>query len=108
MKNQHITSLSDILSWFEAGDFPTAPQFQATFSSFYHKDENIPMNKVEGLGTQLAKYTLAETFQNHLGNQAAHENHLVKLDASNLKEQHIKKFKIILNTEGIEGISNEW
>jgi hypothetical protein len=41
--------LETIFSWFEKGDMPTENQFQQTFSSFRHLDENIRMDEITGL-----------------------------------------------------------
>lgn len=82
------TDLNTIYSWFEEGDYPTAQQFQATFSSFYHKSENIPLTKIEGLNNTLGKYVLTSSFNSHLEDKKAHEKQLVKLDASNITEEY--------------------
>lgn len=47
------TPLNTIKNWFKATLFPTQTQFWSTFDSFWHKDEPIPMNKVDGLGDAL-------------------------------------------------------
>lgn len=47
------TPLNTIKNWFKTGLFPTQTQFWSTFDSFWHKDEAIPMNKVDGLGDSL-------------------------------------------------------
>lgn len=59
--------LQTILSWFKRGCKPTEAQFAATFRSFRHKDDAIPMGDVAGLAYTLANksdkghtHTLAE------------------------------------------------
>ncbi|MDD6641396.1 MAG: hypothetical protein PUE55_02200 [Bacteroidales bacterium] len=59
--------LQTILSWFKRGCKPTEAQFEATFRSFRHKDDAIPMGDVAGLAYTLANksdkghtHTLAE------------------------------------------------
>ena len=59
--------LNTILSWFKRGCKPTEAQFAATFSSFRHKDDPVPMEDVTGLSYALANksekghtHTLAE------------------------------------------------
>ena len=59
--------LNTILSWFKRGCKPTEAQFAATFRSFRHKDEPVPMEDVTGLSYALANksekghtHTLAE------------------------------------------------
>lgn len=43
------TALSTIKNWFKTGLFPTQTQFWATWDSFWHKDEEIPTDKITGL-----------------------------------------------------------
>ena len=38
-----------IYSWFQTDDFPTEEQFRATWDSFWHKNETIPMSSISGL-----------------------------------------------------------
>lgn len=59
--------LNTILSWFKRGCKPTEAQFAATFRSFRHKDDPVPMEDVTGLSYSLANksekghtHTLAE------------------------------------------------
>ena len=59
--------LQTILSWFKRGCKPTEAQFAATFRSFRHKDDPVPMEDVAGLAYTLANksdkghtHTLAE------------------------------------------------
>lgn len=95
------TDINIIYSWFEQGDFPTATQFQATFSSFYHKSENIPMGKIEGLDDVFGKYVLSDTFNSHLKDEKAHSEHLVKLDASNISEENREALRSKLGVQDV-------
>ena len=59
--------LNTILLWFKRGCKPTEAQFAATFRSFRHKDDPVPMEDVTGLSYALANksekghtHTLAE------------------------------------------------
>ena len=59
--------LNTILSWFKRGCKPTEAQFAATFRSFRHKDDPVPMEDVTGLAYAIANksekghtHTLAE------------------------------------------------
>ena len=59
--------LQTIFSWFKRGCKPTEAQFKATFLSFRHKDDPVPMEDVSGLSYALATksnvghtHTLAE------------------------------------------------
>jgi hypothetical protein len=66
------TALTTILSWFETGDFPTQQQFAATFSSFFHKDENIPQNKIANLINDLDNKAERQQLNAHLTDVNAH------------------------------------
>lgn len=44
-------TISQLRAWFSRFKKPTEGQFWDLFDSFFHKDENIPASKVEGLGT---------------------------------------------------------
>ena len=59
--------LATILTWFKRGCKPTEAQFKATFMSFRHKDDLIPMGDVDGLAYAMSNksekghtHTLAE------------------------------------------------
>ena len=87
------TPINTIYSWFETGDFPTQAQFQASWSSFWHKDETIPMTTIDGLSNQFGKYVLVSTFNSHLNDENAHSTYLAKKDASNLTEENTNEWK---------------
>lgn len=91
-----IVPLNTIFGWFETGDFPTQEQFQSAWSSFYHKDESIPMEKVQNLSSALQEKTDKSVYNAHLTNEAAHTTTLAKLDASNLNNLNIQAWKTIL------------
>lgn len=48
-----MTSIAVLKSWFETGDTPTEAQFAELIDSLYHKSENIPINKVQDLVSEL-------------------------------------------------------
>jgi len=83
------TPLNTIYSWFETGDIPTQAQFQQTFSSFVHKDENIPILKVEGLEFALNN----KLGSGHTSDTNAHAGILAKLDAANLTTSNVNSWK---------------
>lgn len=85
--------LKTIFSWFEKGDMPTEHQFQQTFSSFRHLDENINMDEVMGLNEAFQKTVSSTTFTNHLQDESAHDLVLAKLNASNLTAKNIEEWK---------------
>jgi hypothetical protein len=85
--------LKTIFSWFEKGDMPTEHQFQQTFSSFRHLDENIKMDEVTGLNETFQKTVSSTTFTNHLQDESAHDLVLAKLNASNLTARNVEEWK---------------
>jgi|GEM_PF-5146423 len=68
--------LDTIYSYFKAGLFPTETQFHETWSSFWHKYEDIPVSAISGLDNQLQ--TKAEK------------------DASNLDHNNVQSWKTAL------------
>ncbi|WP_312296896.1 hypothetical protein [Chryseobacterium sp.] len=90
------TPISTILSWFQTGDFPTEAQFAASWSSFRHKDDKVPMDKIDGLATAMQDKTDKPVFETHLTGSDAHITTLAKLDASNLNNTHILSWKSVL------------
>ena len=79
----NYTPLNNIFSWFETGDFPNQEQFQASWSSFWHKGEQIPISMIAGIDVFMQNTASAAAFQNHLTDENAHTN-LAKKDASNI------------------------
>ena len=53
MSEKNITSLNVIKTWFKTGLKPTQAQFWAWLDSFWHKDEEIPQDKISGLSESL-------------------------------------------------------
>lgn len=90
------TPINTILSWFETGDFPTQEQFEASWTSFRHKDESIPMDQVENLNSKLQEKVDKTVYNAHLTNEEAHITTLAKLNASNLNDANIQAWKTIL------------
>ncbi len=74
-----------IYSYFQTDDFPTEDQFRATWDSFWHKSESIPMSSITGLN-QLFQQTAT----------VAQLNSYIKKDLSNLSENEIINLKNIL------------
>lgn len=48
-----IRSLAQLKSYFMTGLYPTQQQFHDVFDSFFHKNENIGIEKIEGLSNSL-------------------------------------------------------
>ncbi|AZA84795.1 hypothetical protein C1637_18610 [Chryseobacterium lactis] len=88
--------LNTIYSYFETGDFPTQEQFQASWASFWHKDESIPTNKVAGLDSQLQNKADKNILETHISNPDSHTGYLAKKDASNLDNTNVQAWKTAL------------
>lgn len=86
-------SKQDIYSWFETDDFPTEAQFRATWDSYWHKSESLPMNSISGLVAKFNQTVSKSTFESHLKDEDAHDKTLAKIDASNLLPAHIALWK---------------
>ncbi|MCS3870485.1 anti-sigma regulatory factor (Ser/Thr protein kinase)/ferritin-like metal-binding protein YciE [Chryseobacterium ginsenosidimutans] len=91
--------LNTIYSYFESGDFPTQEQFQDSWSSFWHRDESIPTNKITGLDSLLQNKADKNIFDTHVSNPDSHSNYLAKKDASNLNSENIQSWKTTLGVK---------
>lgn len=100
------TPLNTIFSWFETGDFPTEAQFKATFLSFYHKDDIIPIKNIEGFEDLSHLFASAEDFKKHLKDPAAHSGYLALLNASNLTATHVDNWKSKLGISNVATIDS--
>jgi len=67
------TNKNILKNWFRTGDKPLQEQFWNWMDSYWHKDESIPMQKVEGLGSVLGNKA-----------EASHLQYYAKTDASNI------------------------
>lgn len=94
------TPINTIFSWFKTGDFPTQQQFQATFSSFFHKDENIPAAKIEGLSQMFEQTVSTQTVEAHFQDENAHTEHLAKKNAENIDAENVQQWRDKLNIAG--------
>lgn len=50
-----IRSLEQILTWFKSGCYPKEQHFHDTFSSFWHREDRLPVTSIEGLLERLNK-----------------------------------------------------
>lgn len=91
-----ITPINIIYSYFKKGAFPTQEQFQASWSSFWHKSEKIPIESIDTLEATLQNKLDKNVYTTHLTNVDAHSTTLAKLDASNLNAVNIGKWKTTL------------
>ncbi|MCK0202778.1 hypothetical protein MWN41_07065 [Ornithobacterium rhinotracheale] len=58
------TDLNTIKNWFKNGLKPTQEQFWAWLDSFWHKDDKIPAENVEGLDDILSSIDLSSKLEN--------------------------------------------
>lgn len=100
------TPLHTILSWFQTGDFPTETQFKETFLSFYHKEDLIPIEGIEGFEEIFQSFVSAAAFQQHLTDPNAHSGYLALLNASNLTSTHVNNWKSKLGISNIATIDS--
>lgn len=68
------TALNTIKNWFKTGLKPTQAQFWATWDSFWHKDDKIPITSVDRLPYYLDQKADQQAFQNHLNDAEAHSH----------------------------------
>ena len=101
-----MASLATIFSWFQKDDIPTEEQFQQTFSSFFHKDEKVPFDSVNGL-TQAFQNTVSSTgYENFVTETNNKIAQLAKLDASNLTPDDIISWKEALEITNIATVDS--
>lgn len=67
-----MASINDIKEWFKTNKKPTQQQFWATWDSFWHKDENIPISKIQNLVNSLLGKADKGQFDAHVQSQDAH------------------------------------
>lgn len=90
------TDLNTIINWFQTGAYPTGPQFAAAWSSFYHKDDTIPISAIEGLSTQLGSYVEISVLDNHIKDTNAHGGTMARIDGSNLSGANQEAWRTLL------------
>ncbi|MRX40414.1 hypothetical protein GJU43_14090 [Flavobacterium sp. LC2016-23] len=73
-----IVSLTTIKNWFKTGLVPDQNQFWDTWDSFRHKSDQIAVTDISGINGLLASKTEQEVFDNHLQDENAHPNLLLK------------------------------
>ncbi len=65
-------SLEQIRAWFKTGLKPTQKQFRQSWDSFWHKDEEIPIENVKNLEESLDKKSDDEKVDGHINSPNAH------------------------------------
>jgi len=69
-----IVNRTDIKKWFKTNLYPTQLQFWDWIDSFWHKSEQIPLEKINGLQDVLFEKTDVEVFEHHLTGVNQHSN----------------------------------
>jgi len=67
------TAKETLKGWFSNFKKPTQNQFWAWIESYWHKDEKIPIDSVEGLKSALENTANADMINNHLTDTQAHK-----------------------------------
>lgn len=91
------TNINTILSWFKTRSKPTQEQFWASWSSFWHKDEQIPTKTIEGLQDILDHKADLEALENHKTDSNAHSE--LFLRAKFIRAGELSVFKHPNNTD---------
>jgi hypothetical protein len=73
-----MAAINTIKNWFKTGLKPTQSQFWATWDSFWHKDEKIPITAIDDIENILNAKAEAEMLTNHLTDLNAHPQLLLK------------------------------
>lgn len=79
-------SLNTIKNWFKTGLKPTQAQFWDTWDSFWHKDDQITAENIEGIASLLDGKADTELLQAHIENENAHGLNNIRNDIDNLNE----------------------
>ncbi len=66
------TSLTTIYDWFKTRKKPTEAQFRATWNSFWHKSEKIPVAQIDGIDELLNDQADADLLESHINNEDRH------------------------------------
>ncbi|MEB3005770.1 hypothetical protein [Capnocytophaga sp. G2] len=68
-----MTAITTLKKWFSNFKRPTQEQFWEWLDSFWHKNEKIPMDSVEGLSIALEGIASTEQLRSHLNDSQAHK-----------------------------------
>jgi len=68
-----------IKNWFKTSLMPTQAQFWATWDSFWHKDEKIPITAIDDIENILNAKAEAEVLADHLTTPTAHADLFAKV-----------------------------
>ena len=90
------TAINTIKNWFKTGLKPTQDQFWNWMDSYWHKDEEIPQDKIKGLSESLEAKADADQLENK-----------ANADASGLTQEQIEEWRKILIKPTASGKSFE-
>ena len=68
-----MTAIATLKKWFSNFRKPKQEHFWAWMDSFWHKEEKIPMDSIEGLENAIQGTASAEQLRNHLTDNQAHK-----------------------------------
>lgn len=98
-------SLSQIKSWFKKGLYPTESQFSNTWDSFWHKDDKLSLNSIEGLIEVLNKKANSALLDTKADKEHLHEDYLTKEDI--VDKQDVRDDNLQTNSKIITSAINE-
>lgn len=99
-----MTPKQQLYKYFSDLMKPTGAHFKALIDSFWHKNENIPIGKVEGLDKLVEGTASAQQLQNHIEDTNAHKEVLdKKVDKEPGKQLTTEDFTTELRTK-LEGL----
>lgn len=98
-------SLSQIKSWFKKGLYPTESQFSNTWDSFWHKDDKLSLNSIEGLIDVLNKKANSALLDAKANKEHLHEDYLTKEDI--VDKQDVRDDNLQTNSKIITSAINE-
>lgn len=90
------TAINTIKNWFKTGLKPTQDQFWNWMDSYWHKDEEIPQDKIKGLSESLEAKADADQLENK-----------ANADASGLTQEQVEEWRKILIKPTASGKSFE-
>ena len=73
LKKKIMTAISTLKKWFSNFRKPKQEHFWAWLDSFWHKEEKIPMDSIEGLENAIQGTASAEQLRSHLTDSQAHK-----------------------------------
>ncbi|WP_306353719.1 hypothetical protein [Flavobacterium sp. '19STA2R22 D10 B1'] len=106
------TPINQILDWFRTGKKPTQDQFWQSWTSFWHKNEQIPQSNINGLTSVLSSKAERTQLQGHINDSNGHNLNERLAQKSNLGHTHLMSeitglTQVVDRLQIIEGITLE-